>query len=144
LCQTDTLGFHPVPLLSNTTHVMQETDHLYGPFKTRLLANLDLICDAQLKENVSLSPQPKVVGLPLFGGVDTENGCNIEVSAFDQAFGKKKCVQEFKRVGAVTKDGITCARLKDMQVMQSIGDGNKETVLLHHAVQTQTIMLFIA
>jgi hypothetical protein len=55
-----------------------------------------------LNEKISLSLQPKLVGLPLFGGVDTETGCNIEVSAFEQAFLKKKCVRAFEWVGAAT------------------------------------------
>jgi hypothetical protein len=111
-------------------------DCLHGLFKTCFLANLDLVCEARLKENVSLSLQPKLTGLPLFGGVDTETGCNFAVSAFDQALAKKECVWAFKMVGAATRDNITCACLKVMQVMQSIGDGDEETVLLHHAVQT--------
>jgi hypothetical protein len=49
---------------------------------------------------------------------------------------KKNCVRAFKRVGAATKDGVTCACQQDAQVMQSIIDGDKEKVLLHHAVLT--------
>jgi hypothetical protein len=73
--------------------------------------------------------------LPLFGKVDMETGCNVEISAFEQAFLKKKCVGAFKRVGAATKDDVTCACLQDAQVMQSISDGDKEVVLLHHAIK---------
>ncbi len=72
----------------------KETDQLYGPSKTQFLENLNLnlICKARLQKNVSLLLQPKFVGLPLFGGIDTETSCNIEVSAFEQAFSKSKCV----------------------------------------------------
>ena len=70
----------------------QETDQLYGPFKTQFLENLDLLCEARLQKNVSLLLQPKFVGLPLFGGINTETSCNIENSAFERAFSKSKCV----------------------------------------------------
>jgi hypothetical protein len=58
-------------------HVMQETDRLYGHFKKHFMENLDLMCEARLGKNVSLSLQPKFVGLPLFGGVDTDTDCHI-------------------------------------------------------------------
>ena len=88
------LGFILYPCVPNTMHVTQETDQLYDPFKTQFLENLnlDLICEARLRKNVSLSLQPKFVGLPLFGGINTETSCNIENSAFEQAFSKSKCV----------------------------------------------------
>ena len=66
------LGFILYPCVPNTTHVTQETDQNYGPFKTQFLSNLDLIVDARLTLKKSLSLQPKFMGLPLFGGVDYE------------------------------------------------------------------------
>ena len=131
------MGFILYPCVPNTTHMMQETDRLYGPFKTQFVENLDLICKARLQKNVALSLQPKFVGLPLFGGIDTETSCNIEVSAFEQSFLKFKCVLVFERIGAATKDGVTRACLQDMQVRRSIGDGDDESdIMLQHAVQT--------
>ncbi len=82
------LEFILYPYVPNTMHQTQETDQLYGPFKTQFLENLDLICNVRLQKNVSLSLQPKFMGLPLFGGIDTKTSCNIEVSAFEQAFTK--------------------------------------------------------
>jgi hypothetical protein len=80
------LGFILYPCILNTaTHMTQETDGLYGLFEKNFLQNLDFLCNARLKEKVSLSLQPKLVGLPLFGGDDMETGCNIIVSAFEQA-----------------------------------------------------------
>ena len=64
------LGFVLYPGVPNTTHVTQEMDQNYGPFKTQFLSNLDLIVDARLMLKKSLSLQQKFVGLPLFGGVD--------------------------------------------------------------------------
>ena len=84
---------------------------------------------------MSLSLQPKFVGLPLFGGVDSETDCHIEASMFQMVFLNVECVCAFERVGAATKDGVTCACLQDMQVHRSIGDGDKETDALHCAVQ---------
>jgi hypothetical protein len=100
------------------------------------IENLNLICDASMRKKVSLSLQPKLVGLPLFGGINADSECCIEVSEFEQAFSKQKCVALFKRVGAATKDGVTRACLQDKQVMMAIGDGNEEADMLHHAVQT--------
>ena len=60
------LEFVLYPCVPNTTHVMQETDQNYGPFKTQFLSNLDLIVDRRLTAKKSLSLQ-KFVGLPLFG-----------------------------------------------------------------------------
>ncbi len=62
---------------------------------------------------MSLSLQPKLVGLPLFGGIDTDSECHVEVSAFEQELSKQKCVALFERIGAATKDGVTCACLQD-------------------------------
>jgi hypothetical protein len=40
------LGFILYPCVPNMTHVTQETDQLYGAFKTQFLKNLDLMVDA--------------------------------------------------------------------------------------------------
>ena len=114
----------------------QETDQLYGPFKTRFIDNLDCLCGARMRKNVSLSLQPKLMGLPRFGGFNVESQCHIEDSAFEVAFSKQKCVGSFERVGAATKDGVTRACLQDKQVMIAIGNGNEERDMLLHAVQT--------
>ena len=56
------LGIVLYPCVPNTTHVMQETDQLYGPFKTQFLKNLDLKVEARLNKNKSLlSLAPKIV-----------------------------------------------------------------------------------
>jgi hypothetical protein len=53
-----------------------------------------------------------------------------------QGFSKQKCVASFERIGAATKDGVTRACLQDKQVMIAIRDGDEETDMFHHAVQT--------
>ena len=118
------LGFIMYPCVPNSTHVTQETDQLYGPFKTQFLKNLDLMVNARLEANVTLSLQPKLVGLPAFGGIDHESGYNVEVSAFEQGFSRKKCLGSWRKVGAATDQGVTRACLSNKQVMRLIGDGD--------------------
>ena len=84
------LGFVLYPCVPNTTHVMHKLDQNNSPFKTQFLCNLDLIVDARLEANKSLSSQPKFVGLPLFGGIVPESECNIKVSAFQKTFSRIK------------------------------------------------------
>ena len=80
------LGFVLYPYVPNTTHVTQETDQNYGPFKTQFLSNLDLIVDKRLTAKKNLSLQQKFVGLPLFGGVNCDTQFDVEVGAFQKAF----------------------------------------------------------
>ena len=101
------LGFILYPCVPNTTHVTQETDRCYGPFKTQFAINLDDLVDARLKKDKSVSLQPKLVGLPVFGGYDEQSEFNIEVSAFQRGFNRDMCVSAWEKVGAATKDGIT-------------------------------------
>jgi hypothetical protein len=86
------------PCIPNTTHVTQETDQLYGPFKTQFLTNLDLITEARLDSNKSLLLAPKMVGLPLFGGIDQETGLKVETGAFQKAFVPLLCIQRWEKV----------------------------------------------
>ena len=99
------LGFVLYPCVPNTTHVTQEMDQNYGPFKTQFLSNLDLIVDARLTLKKSLSLQQKFVGLPLFGGADRDTQYHVEVGAFQKAFVRSKCLAAYKKVGAATPEG---------------------------------------
>jgi hypothetical protein len=119
LAKLRVLGFVLYPCAPITTHVTQEMDQNYGPFKTQFLSNLDLIVKARLEANKSLSLQPKFVGLPLFGGIDPESGCNDEVGAFQKAFSRPKCLAAYAKVGAATREGVTCACLNNPQVVRS-------------------------
>jgi hypothetical protein len=116
------LGFVLYPGVPNTTHVSQETDQQYGAFKTQFVTNLDTIIEGRITSGVSLLLQPKMVGLPLFGGVDSETGVEIKRSAFAAGFSKEKCLRAWAKVGAATPDGVTCACLKDRQVLCAVGD----------------------
>jgi hypothetical protein len=68
------IGIILYPCVPNTMHVTQETDQSYGPFKMQFLKNFDRIVEARLNHQQSLSLAPKLVGLPLFGGIDQETG----------------------------------------------------------------------
>ena len=80
------LGFVLNPYVPNTTHVTQETDQNYRPFKTQFLSNLDLIVDTRLTAKKNMSLQQKFVGLPQFGGDDRDTQFNVEVGALHKAF----------------------------------------------------------
>ncbi len=86
------LGIILYPCDPNTTRITQETDQLYGPFKTQFLKNLHFIIEARLDNSKSLSLAPKMVGLPLFGGVDRETGLKLVTSAFQKAFVPSRCI----------------------------------------------------
>ncbi len=86
------LGFVLYSCVPNTTHVTQETDRNYGPFKTQFNVNLELIVAAQLEADVSLSLGPKFVGLPLFGGINSDTKRHVEVGAFEEGFKPKRCL----------------------------------------------------
>ena len=100
------LGFILYPCVPNTTHVTQETDQNYGPFKTQFLKNLDLIVDERLLKKETLSLQPKLVGLPLFLGVDWETNLQLELGAFQKGFKREKGLNAWKKVGAATPEGV--------------------------------------
>ncbi len=101
------LGFILYQCVPNTTHVTQETDQCYGPFKMQFTINLDNLVDASLKKDKIMSLQPKLVGLPVFGGCDNESEFNIEVSAFQRGFNRDMCISAWEKVGAATKKGVT-------------------------------------
>jgi hypothetical protein len=118
------LGFVMYPGMPNTTHVSQETDQQYGDFKTQFTINLDTIVEGRINNGVSLSLQPKLMGLPLFGGVDSETGVCVTCSAFKAGFFKAKCLCTWEKVGAATVNGVTCACLLDQQVLMQVGDND--------------------
>jgi hypothetical protein len=52
----------------------------------QFMINLYNLVDARLKKDKSVSLQPKLVGLPVFGGCDNKSEFDIEVSAFQLGF----------------------------------------------------------
>jgi hypothetical protein len=102
LSKLQCLGFDLYPGVPNTTHVTQEIDQCYGPFKTQFAINLENLVDARLEKEKSVSLQPKLVGLPVFGGLDSESEFNIEMSAFQQGFNRDMCVSALEKVGDIS------------------------------------------
>ncbi len=100
----------------------------------QFLKNLDRIVEARLNHQQSLSLAPKLVGLPLFGGIDRETGEELETGAFQYAFVPSRCIAAWRKVGAATEDGITRACLNNKQVMKEMGVV-KETDEVYAAIQ---------
>ncbi len=71
------------------------------------MKSLDKIVEARLNNDKSLLLVPKMVGLPLFGGVDWETGVEVQMGAFQKAFVPSCCLAAWRKVGAATEDGIT-------------------------------------
>ena len=107
----------------NTTAVTQETDQNYGPFKGRFRANLGEIVDARIAVKKSVSLQPWLVGLIVFGGTDEETGMEIKKCAFSAGFSKEACLSAWEKVGAAP---CTQKCLLDPKVSKSLGGGDDE------------------
>ena len=82
--------------------------------------NLDTMVSERIVAGQSLPLQPKLVGLPVFGG---EDRCMIPVRTFQAGFLRERCVDAWAKIGAATSTGeIMRACLSDKQVMQEVGD----------------------
>jgi hypothetical protein len=123
------IGIILYPCIPNTMHMTHETDQFHGPFKTQFLKILDKIVKARLDNDKSLLLAPKMVGLPLFRGIDWETRVEVETGAFQKAFVPSHCLAAWRKVGAATEDGITRACLNNLQVMKEIRDGTMRHML---------------
>ena len=116
--------------MPNTTAVTQETDQIYGLFKSKYRANLEDLVDELVRLNKPvLVPQYKH-GLLVFGGVDPDTGLH-RPSAFEEGFSRGNCLNSWKKIGAAP---ITRACLNDPQVRKSM-DRDKDFALLINSVQ---------
>jgi hypothetical protein len=110
-------GVYFVPGVPNTTHVTQETDQNYGPFKTVYFHNLEILVKSRYARGMTLS----VADIPLlvFGGIDGE----VELEdAFAKAFSVERNLAVWKKVGTVP---LTRACLLDAKVAhQVVTDAN--------------------
>jgi hypothetical protein len=134
LARLKLMGIIVYPCVPNTTHVSQETDQCYGPFKTQFLKNLEQVVEGRLDNKKSLSLTPTMVRLPLFGGVDRDTGINVVTGAFQKALVPSRSLAAWRKVGAATEDGITRACLNDPQVLKEFGDGN-DSDQLYYSIQ---------
>ena len=85
-------GWYLYPGVPNTTAVSQETDRNYGPFKTQFYNNLAAIVAQRLAEKKTVSLQPWLVGLIVFGGVDEITGLELSDCAFSRGFSREACL----------------------------------------------------
>ena len=130
LARLKLLGFVLYPGVPNTTAVSQETDRNYGPFKTQFRANLEYIVQARIDNEMSLSLQPWLVGLMVFGGKDPLTNYELERSAYEVGFSRAHCLLAWAKVGAAP---LTMACLDDPQVRREKGDGSAQTLM--HEIQ---------
>jgi hypothetical protein len=132
LAELRLLGFYMYPSVPNTTVVSQETDQNYGPFKTQFQKNLAMVTDQQLEKNKSVSLQPWIVGLIVFGRTDPITGFKLTGNAFKAGFSKKACLNALAKVGAAP---LTCQCLSDPNVSKSLGDGDEDFDQYLHLIQ---------
>ena len=128
------LGFYMYPGVPNTTAVTQETDKSYGPFKSQFRTNLDTIVQRRIKLGKSLSLSPWMVGLVVFGGLDSETGYEIKQndSAFEVAFSVEACKKAWAEVGAAP---LTRRCLTDSKVRRELGDAEDTLNELMSSIQ---------
>ncbi len=106
-----------------TTAVSQETDQNYGPFKSMFRKNLATLTEARLEEKKSVSLQPWLVGLIVFGGTNLATGFELKDDAFSAGFSKAACLRAWAKAGAAP---LTCHCLKDPKVSKSLVDSNAD------------------
>jgi hypothetical protein len=132
--QLQQLGCLIYPILPNTTHVSQEMDQQYGAFMTQFTINLDTIVEGWINNCISLSLQPKLVGLPLLSEVDCETGVRVPHSAFKVGFSMAKCLCAWEKVGVEMANGVTRTCLLDQQVLIQ-GGGNNDINAVYRTMQ---------
>jgi hypothetical protein len=130
LAELRLMGFYLYPGDPNTTAVTQETDHNYGPFKSQFRQNLGEIVDARIEQNKSVSLQPWLAGMIVFGGTNPETSFRSTECAFTHGFSKEACLNAWAKVGAAP---LTRKCLSDPKVSRTLGDndgGNNKYLLL--------------
>jgi hypothetical protein len=120
------LGFYLYPGVPNTTGVSQETDRNYGPFKGQYRNNLSAMVDQRIRAKKSVSLQPCLVSIPVFGAVDPETNIKVGDCAFTKGFSRKACLSAWEKVGAAFNNTCTRKCLSDPKVMISFGDGSDD------------------
>ena len=129
------LGFYLFPGLPNSTHVTQDTDQLYGPFKSNFQKNLERLYSNRLSaENRETRTLQKAdLGLLIFGGKDTVTNTDGYIDAFAKTFDYDHCINAFKKIGAAP---LTRACLASKEVRHEAmvegeeDDAGPQTVML--------------
>ena len=68
----------------NMTAITQETNRNYGPLKTQFRANLDIMVWERITKKVSVSMQPWLANLVIFGGTDPDT---VQLDFFCEIYG---------------------------------------------------------
>jgi hypothetical protein len=97
----------------NTTQSTQETDVCYSLFKSALCMKLAFIIKSRIKQGKSVSFQPFLVELFVFGGVDPVSGAVAAKNVFEERFSRGQCQNAWSRIGAAP---LTRACLGDPKV----------------------------
>ena len=92
LAELRLIGFYLYPGVPNRTVVTQETDQNYGPFKTQFRKNLTMIVDERLAQGKSVSLQPWLVGMIVFGGINRVTSYELSECAFSVGFSREACL----------------------------------------------------
>ena len=94
------LVFIIYPSVPNTTAMTQETNRNYGPFKTQVRVNLNIVVRERIAKKVSVSMQPWLAGLVVFGSIGPETGYVVKKSSFEFGFSRASCKNAWAKIGA--------------------------------------------
>ena len=112
LAELRLLGVYLVPGVPNTTHVTQETDQNYGPFKTYYRTNLELLAEYRFGRHETL----KMNDIPLLVFGAELDGLVLS-NAFEMSFSRERNLACWRKVGAVP---LTRACLASDQVRREV------------------------
>ena len=112
-------GIYLYPCVANTTAVTQETDQLFGLFKTAFRQNLNQITDDRLAMNKNATYTPRLIGLLVFGGKDPVTKICGYKDAFAIGFSKECNLSAWASVGAAP---LTRRCLKNEMIAHTEGD----------------------
>ncbi len=134
LAEAWTSGFIIYPSVPNTTAVTQETDQLYGPFKSKFAQNLRALSDARINGDFPTSLPPWMVRLLVFGGIDPVSQFVVSESAFEFGFSREKNLNAWSKCGAAPL--TRCCLENHSQVRREMGDDDDATNKMMQDIQT--------
>jgi hypothetical protein len=107
-------GIYLFPAVPNSSAVTQEMDQCYGPFKSGVRRNLDVLFQDRLQSQIN-SVGRNDIGLIVFGGA-LESGRHLK-NVFESSFSVHANRQAWRKVGAVP---LTRACLADAKVRHEV------------------------
>ena len=118
LAELRLLGWYLYPGVPNTTAVSKRPIE-----KGQFRSNLATITDKLLEQKKSVSLQPWLVGMIVFGGTDMVTGFELTECAFSSGFSKEACLNAWAKIGVAP---LTHQCLSDPKVSKSLGDGDDD------------------